>query len=200
MRETSPSRHGQLRWVRRLQAEHYARVMPLLTYLIALGRYSVMRPAKLLFGVVLCTVGCGWERKVLVQSLRDSSEKIEFSQPWPANGWGLRVRLLAKDGDQVLYSIRGDVFLRFAAGYWSPDGRLVGVFTCGDPRVRLAYDRVAKQPRTFDLVRAGIAETIRSDYAAYIRTTEKSVDPLEWACSNEGDQAFHERFPRANPG
>jgi hypothetical protein len=85
--------------------------------------------------------GCAalWEHK-LAFAAPASGALLDIQQPFPANGWGLRVGLRAGTMTKVLYEIRGDVFLDFADAKWSSDGRTVVLFTCGTPPVRLAYD------------------------------------------------------------
>lgn len=144
--------------------------------------------------VVLCllTASCGWEQKLSFQA-RDGSKSIQLLQPFPANGWGLEVRLITRADRRTLYRARGDVFLEFAQVYWSPDNKTVAIFTCGTPALRMAYKIRANAEVPFLSVENNVQAAIKETYAGQYR----SGDALEWACSYEGKQAFYRRYPDA---
>ena len=148
--------------------------------------------------IALVTSSCGWERKLDFKAPNDKSE-IWFRQPWPANGWGLQVVLREQGETRVLYNIRGDVFLMFAEVYWSPDGRIVGVFTCGEPFVKLGYDRRTARKVSFDAIQRAMGDRIRTEYGLSRESGSTVTDPFDWACSTEGHDAFVRMHPGANP-
>src|SRR4051812_7243781 len=104
-----------------------------------------MQPIKLVASaLVLCVLGgCVW-RKQLEFPESGGNGKILLLQPWPANGWGLQVQLCEANHCSTIYSKRGDVFLFFAQVNWADDHRRVSVFSCGEPYLRLAYDRIGR--------------------------------------------------------
>ena len=144
--------------------------------------------------------GCGWERKVVFRAPSETA-LIEIQQPFPANGWGIRVLLEAKGQRKTIYTMRGDVFLDFADAAWSKDGETVAVFTCGTPFVRLAYNVATNNFVSFSNMEQTLAAHIRKEYKEYRPTVQDRADSatLEWACSQEGKNTFSSRYPNSAP-
>ena len=144
--------------------------------------------------LVILLASCGWERKLSFER-HDRSASVEFMQPFPANGWGLEVRLITSSGQQTLYRIRGDVFLEFAQVYWSSDNKTVGIFTCGSPALKLAYEMPTHAKVPFSSIEKEMRATIEKTY----ERRDRSIGALEWACSIEGKDAFYRQYPGAVP-
>ena len=138
-----------------------------------------------------------WEQKVAFPS-PSADAVLRIEQPFPANGWGTRVILQGRSGSKVLYQIRGDVFLDFVDVAWSPKGDAVGVFTCGTPALRIAYDVGNGREYRFAQMERLIVEHIRSRYLLG-KTSLTAREVLEWACSSEGKTAFLHAYPSAAP-
>jgi hypothetical protein len=149
--------------------------------------------------VVLALTSCGflWEKKV-VFSAPSLREEVLIEQPFPANGWGLQIVLQNSRTTKVLYQIRGDVFLNFADVSWSSKGDLIGIFTCGTPALRIAYDRGNAMEVDFAKAEPLVAAHIR---AQFLSNRAKLSEPeiLEWACSPEGREAFLQAHRDAKP-
>jgi|SRR6185295_10856603 len=84
-------------------------------------------------------------------------------------------------------------FYFFVDVYWSSDKSKVAVLTCGNPGVRLAYDMLEARNLAFNQLEADVATTIRNNYHLKARKNPKSI--FEWACSDEGRDAFYEKVP-----
>jgi hypothetical protein len=141
--------------------------------------------------ISLCAAhsGCGWQKQ-LVFSGPDNAV-MNIRQPWPANGWGLQLQLCQKGMCEVVYSLRGDVFLHFAEVYWSDDATKVGVVTCSEPYLRFAYDRIHRTEIPFTQLAEPMRAQMRRAYSL-----DASADPLLWACSDDATS----RFAKAHPG
>jgi hypothetical protein len=151
----------------------------------------VIRMCLLVLLMVLLS-GCGaWERKMSFYGPRETS--VQILQPFPANGWGLRVVLESDKQSTMLFDFRGDAFLWFADVVWSPKGDAVAVFTCGTPTLRLAYDIRGRKPVSFIDLQELVGAHIRAEYGLHGEDTE----PLKWACSQEGTEAFMRTHPQA---
>ena len=158
-----------------------------------------IRLAGKTFVLVLCSAlgSCNswWDQKVVFPSPL-SGTALEIQQPFPTNGWGMRVVLKTSPVTKVLYEVRGDVFLDFADGVWSANGTMVALFTCGTPPVKIAYDVDHGVDMAFANAQSMIAAHIRSSYHLDTRNaTDK--DAFEWACSSEGRSAFLRAYPGA---
>jgi hypothetical protein len=138
--------------------------------------------------LMIPTSGCGWQRQLEFHGPGDST--LAISQPWPANGWGLRIEVCRGKVCEVIHSVRGDVFLLFADVNWSPDNRTVAVVTCGEPYVRLAYDRTLKKAVSFSQFESALRSQIGRDYAL-----DGTIDALKWACSEEAARRFSALHP-----
>jgi hypothetical protein len=149
----------------------------------------------LIGGACLSLGGCAalWEHK-LAFAAPSSDAVLEIQQPFPANGWGLRVELRTGTVTKVIYEIRGDVFLDFADAKWSSDGGTVALFTCGTPPVRLAYDLKRGSQIPFAASRQAIRTDLQWRYHL-----DATRDAFEWACSSEGKAAFLNAYPQAAP-
>ena len=139
--------------------------------------------------------GCGWERKVVARAPSEKTS-IEIQQPFPANGWGVRIVLRTKDRTETLYELRGDVFLDFADVVWTVGEDSLAVLTCGTPSIRVAYNSRTSSFMPFSQMEPIIAAHIRSEYGITDRTDTATFD---WACSAEGKDAFLHRHPDAKP-
>lgn len=161
----------------------------------------VARVVVILTGVfsALFTVSCsGWERKAVFRG-SSSHIAVEIQQPFPANGWGIRVLLITDEGTPTtLYELRGDVFLDFADVAWSQNDTAVAIFTCGTPPIRLGYSPAEHKFIPFNELRSVTAEHIRREYAADKQGISDS-DILSWACSTGGKDAFLRLHPDASP-
>ena len=158
-----------------------------------------MQPLKLVGLVSLLSLsgalsGCRswWESKVEFPG-PSAGRVLYIEQPFPANGWGVRVVLKNGGSVKVLYEIRGDVFLDFADAAWSADGEKVALFSCGTPPLRMAYDLRSTRTRPFDQSETLVAAHIRSSY----HVQGKAPDVFQWACSDEGKTAFLHAHPGA---
>jgi hypothetical protein len=140
-------------------------------------------------------VGCGWERKVAFPS--GASFNVQIQQPFPANGWGLRVLLQSKGYSKTLYELRGDVFLDFADVAWSAGNGAVVVLTCGTPPIRLAYNLTNNTFIPFASMESTVVAHIYAQYLGERKMSDRDV--LEWACSSDGRDAFYQRYPGVSP-
>ena len=131
--------------------------------------------------------GCGWERKASFESPSPGT-RIEVQQPFPANGWGVRLELKSKGTTKTLYQLRGDVFLNFVDVAWAPDTSSVAVLTCGTPRIRLAYSLGISRDIPFQQMEPVVAASIRRRYRLDEHQSNKDV--FDWACSDEGKRRF----------
>ena len=120
---------------------------------------------------------------------------IDIQQPFPANGWGLRILLKNRETTKVMYEVRGDVFLNFADVAWSEPSQTVRIFVCGTPTVRVAYDMKRGASVPFDRIESILATDIKSRY--HVNGNTKEV--YEWACADEGESAFLRAHPGAAP-
>lgn len=143
---------------------------------------------------VVCLSGCGWERKARFES-PSRGTSLEVQQPFPANGWGIQFELRSKGSTKTLYNLRGDVFLDFVDAAWSPDSSRVAVFTCGTPRVRLAYSLATGRDIPFQEMESAMAADIRHRY--HLDELLMNGDVFDWACSDEGKRRFLESYPEA---
>ena len=103
--------------------------------------------------VCFFTTGCGSYRTYTSRS-PDGRATVTVSEPgmiWS----GVRVVLNQDGKDSELYSLSGDRMFTLAEVYWSPDQRIVGVFTCGEPILELAVDRTNLTSVPFSLVSRG---------------------------------------------
>jgi hypothetical protein len=142
--------------------------------------------------------GCGWWEGKVAFPGPSQGTVLEIEQPFPANGWGIRIVLRTKNVTKALYQIRGDVVLNFADVAWAKDEGVVAVFTCGTPAVRLAYSVANGNELPFAQMQPMVAAHIRAGYHLDRKTaTEK--DTFEWACSSDGRAAFLRAHPGASP-
>jgi hypothetical protein len=118
---------------------------------------------------------------------------LYVEQPFPADGWGVRVVVRNGNEVKVLYELRGDVFLDFADAAWSADGEKVTLFLCGTPPLRIGYDIKTGKMRRFDQSESMMAAHIRSNY--HIQGKDREI--FEWACSDVGKAAFLRAHPSA---
>lgn len=146
--------------------------------------------------VVVWLSGCGWERKTRFESPSPGT-LIEVQQPFPANGWGLRLELKSKGATMMLYQLRGDVFLDFVDVAWAQDGNRVAIFTCGTPPIRLAYSLVTGHNIPFQGMESVLATKILRDY--HLDEHRSGREIFDWACSDEGKRRFLEVHPEAVP-
>lgn len=137
-----------------------------------------------------------WESKVSFSS-SVAGRRIDIEQPFPANGWGLRVVLHDRKVTKTLYAIRGDVFLDFAAVTWTPNGDTAAILICGTPRVELAYKISQEAFQPFAGSIPTMASHIRSMY--HLAPLTDVTDPIDWACSPAGKGAFAKAFPESVP-
>ena len=145
--------------------------------------------------LLVCTVACSlWERKIVFAG-SSSTDLLEINEPFPENGWGLQIVLHRKGTKRTLYQLRGDVFLNFADVVWTNDDATVSVYTCGTPALKLAYSGNEANPTPFSATAGSVAAHIRAQYALRPETSDSDV--LAWACSPEGEAAFHSRHPEA---
>jgi hypothetical protein len=147
--------------------------------------------------ICLMLCGCGWESKAVFVRPEGGS-RIEIDQPFPANGWGIRVALVTAAERRTLYQLRGDVFLDFADVFWSPDGQSVALLTCGTPYLRLAYSLKESDFVSFAPFQQPLVSQLRSEYQLG-PGMNRDRDVLEWTCSPEGRDAFVRRHPGAVP-
>jgi hypothetical protein len=159
-------------------------------------RQSMSR-LTIIVAVILLLNACGWERKVIFKQGRGSAS-IEIQQPFPANGWGLRVILRINESAKTLYEVRGDTFLEFADVSWSADNSRVTVFTCGTPYLQLAYDLTGNHSLLFGPLQSAAASHIRFEYHLD-QNKMRDEDTFLWACSADGKEAFLRRYPDAVP-
>jgi hypothetical protein len=161
-------------------------------------RHAVQTLKLVLFATPLLSVsmlgGCRswWESKAEFVG-PTAGKALYVEQPFPANRWGIRVVLKNGSDVKVLYEIRGDVFLEFADAAWSSDGRRVTLFGCGTPPLRISYDLRSAATRPFDEGQSLVAAHIRSIY--HVQGKDREV--FEWACSDEGNNAFLHAHPSA---
>lgn len=149
-----------------------------------------------LFSALLCSCS-GWERKMVFRGSSPGTS-VEIQQPFPANGWGIRVMLASKGNVTTLYQLRGDVFLDFADVAWSPDDTAVAVFTCGTPPLRIGYSLASSTFLPFKDMQAMAEAHIRGTYRSDMKGTS-DTDTFDWACSSMGKEAFLRRHPGASP-
>jgi hypothetical protein len=102
---------------------------------------------------------------------------------------GFRIELHEGGNEAELYRISGDRFFSLAEVYWSSDSKMVGVFTCGEPFVRIAYDRSALKILPFSTVESAIRERMRSRYSV-----PSGEDPFIYPCLNAGTEEHRKRF------
>ncbi len=122
---------------------------------------------------------------------------VEIQQPFPANGWGVRLQMTSKARTKTLYELRGDVFLDFADVTWGPGDKRFAVFTCGTPPIRLAYNAADTAEVPFQQMEPTVVAHIRARY--HLDSQLSSKDVFDWACSSEGHQAFLKVYPSAAP-
>lgn len=142
--------------------------------------------------------GCStfWETKVTFPGPRQGVS-VMIAQPFPANGWGIRVVLNNKKAPKTLYEVRGDVFLDFAEVAWSPDGEQVAVFTCGTPALRMAHNIADDRSVPFVQMEAAMALRVRAAYR--LDNQMSNNDIFNWACSSDGVDHFSRLHPNASP-
>lgn len=149
--------------------------------------------------LTLLSLNCGcstWEKKIVFAG-PVPGVAIEIQQPFPANGWGLRVVLATPGNFTTLYQLRGDVFLDFAEVAWSRDGESLAIFSCGTPALRIRYKLAETKVLAFEDARSAVAAVIRSEYG--LSSLQADDRTFEWACSQDGKAAFLRRHPGARP-
>lgn len=140
-------------------------------------------------GALLFTTGCGdfkhWES-------RSPDGKATLTLALPRNLWkGVQVYLEENGRTQFHYSGPGDGELYLAEVFWTDDGGLVGVVTCGQPILRLGLDRKSGAQVPFSEVWPSMEARLRRRYG--IPPSEKNV--MRWVCGNNdiADNEFHDR-------
>lgn len=143
--------------------------------------------------ITLLLTSCGWQERLRFSS-PDKSSLVRVLSPYPLDSAGLAIVLQTRAGAKDLYRSRGDVFLFFFDIYWSADNKLA-IITCGNPSLRIAYDVQRSRSLEFQHFEVEMAQVIRQNYNLTKMRDPKSV--LDWACKEEGRNAFLERFPSA---
>lgn len=156
--------------------------------------FRIRGPLIALFAILS---SCAWEQKVVFSAGSEGGE-VKILQPFPANGWGIRVRLNSKGHEKTLYELRGDVFLDFADVAWSKSNGTVAVFTCGTPPIRLAYSLIESSFIPFSKAEHVVAAHIRDEYHLAEQETSDN-ETFDWACSSEGRTAFLKLHPSSAP-
>ena len=90
--------------------------------------------------------------------------------------------------EKLIYDEGGHEFLLgFAEVYWSPDGRLMGVYAHSfyGPSLRFAYDLQRQQSAPVSEVLDGLRASITKKYSL-----PSGEDPLKWAASSGARDAF----------
>jgi hypothetical protein len=142
--------------------------------------------------LVVLSSSCAWERKIVFKS-GDGMNAVEVRQPWPANGWGMEVRIVTPKYRQTLLKMRGDAFLDFAEVYWSKGDRQMVMVICGTPSARLGFDLINRNELPFEPWREAMKQTIANHYFS---GKQKPTDLDDWCTSSEARDAFI----RAHPG
>ena len=132
----------------------------------------------------------------------DKSTSVVATFPRLINHGVLTLSLARPNAVRTLLTWRGEVFLDFLDVVWvskalargkerTPDGRdaVLIVFSCGDPKVRLAFDRDDSREITYAPFEATVKASIRAKYEV-----PRGLDPILWACSDAGVSAFRRRF------
>ena len=145
---------------------------------------------------VMLSCGTLWESKIAFEGPVHRGV-IEIDQPFPTNGWGLRISLSDAGAKKILYQVRGDVFLNFADVVWADNGRFVIVFTCGTPQVRQTYDTSSGSVVQLPQMESLVATHIRATY--HLGPDSVASDITDWACSEAGKQAFLRNHRNAAP-
>lgn len=132
------------------------------------------RASSLLLASVL--VGCGWHSEGAYPS-PDKRGEVNLLR---LNGYGagIKASYMEKTGEYTIFKQYGEIFHYLTEVFWSPDGRLIGVFTCGQPLIRVGYDRRAKSVVPFSEVESGLQKQLRRRYE--IPSSEK--DAFGWTC------------------
>ena len=141
-----------------------------------------MQIAKRLVLVVttLALSGCA-DFKQYVSVSPDGRSRILLREPSWFRGGGIQIVLFEDQMSFELYQVGGDNGFTTAEVYWSPDGRIVGLFNCGGPPSELAVYRATRGPAPFAEVWPSIREQLRTRF----RLGELDDDALkEWVCLN----------------
>jgi hypothetical protein len=102
---------------------------------------------------------------------------------------GLKIVLNQAGRQQDIYSATGDLGFTLAEVYWSPDGKSVGIFTCGEPLLRIAVDRKSTKQINFAVVEGPIRNALRKRY-----NVPADQDVFRWVCFYAGTDRFREAF------
>ncbi len=140
--------------------------------------------------VVLLVIlaGCGWESRLLFQG--PGNRSVRLLQPRFATGTAIEVASCRGNDCENVHVTRGDVRISFAEVYWDTNGRNFALFTCGEPRIRFAYDTAAQREVPFEDFSAAVGTQIAQAYGL-----PAGSDPLEWACSLPGVRSFLRKYP-----
>jgi hypothetical protein len=144
---------------------------------------------KLVLVPVLAFGACGWSTTRRYIS-PDETAEVRIYQPRGLRSSGLRIIPQEHGRETEIFSKRGDMFFHAAEVFWSGDGEVVGLFTCGEPFVRVAFDRKTLSHVSFSLVRDEIAKRLRRKYE--IPAEER--DEFEWTCQHAATTEFRRRF------
>lgn len=147
-----------------------------------------MRKLTLTAALAVCAISCGWTRTRVYRS-PDSSARLTIDQPRLVDSSGLRLTLNDGGEETILYEARGDFFFNIAHAYWSRDRKIVGFYSCGEPYLRIAFDRQRRQHLSFAVIEGDVRREVQAKYR--VATTE---DSLEWICSNAGTESFRAQY------
>ncbi len=85
--------------------------------------------------------------------------------------------------------------MNFADVEWAKGARVVAVFTCGTPPIRLAYDVNQNKVVPFTQMATLAATGIRAKYRPADSIGDQGT--FDWACSDQGKHAFLRAYPDA---
>lgn len=142
-----------------------------------------------LVSMTIVLSGCGWVVKNTYTS-PDKKAAIYIFVPRLLGSSGVSIRFCDARKNIELYTARGDIFLYLTEVYWSPDAKVVGVFTCAAPELRLAVDRQTGGRIAYDSVENALRKRLREKY----NIPEWDRDEFKWACHNAGTAEFQGRF------
>jgi hypothetical protein len=148
-------------------------------------------------GRLLCTIllasfllaGCTSER--LSSASPNRRYRLIVQEKWFVHEGRVYVTLERDSTSINLYDRPGDWMLGLVQVYWSPDSKFLGLLACNQMGTNLlvAYDLLNRRPMSDKVFLPEIRERLIRKY----RLDPKNADPIEWACSENGTDAFEAR-------
>ena len=126
--------------------------------------------------------------------------QVRLLQASVVNSLGLEVELKSRDGRRVLYRTKGETIMYFAHVAWAKDGTRFALLVTGTPVIEFAYDTKSQREIPFAQMKEEMAAEIRTAYN--LKQDERDnlgnpLDPIQWAKSYRGHEAFFQLHPDA---